>query len=148
MNEKSTFSYENAWKYFEIHSQQRMTIFNFYITIVGLLAAGCGVSLQQGGGYIYFSTPIGIFISFVTLIFYKLDDRTSKLIKRSEKVLAKFEMKYASSSEGIFTSEDSDINKGFLSTWTYGRCFRLVYITLANAGVILSLMPLCFSKLN
>lgn len=66
-----------------------MTVFNFYIAIIGLLAAGSGVCIQQG--YEYLTSIMGMLISLISFLFYKLDERVSILIKRAEKVLEKIE---------------------------------------------------------
>jgi len=144
MKELNELAFEHAWKYFEVHSQQRMTVFNFYITVVGLLAAGCGIALQQGGKFMYFSIILGFFISFITFIFYKLDGRVSVLIKNSEKALKNLEMNYEHTSAKIFLSEDSQhyINSGLFSVWTYGRCFRIVFSALGLTGLFLGCTPI------
>jgi hypothetical protein len=51
MSKNVSFPSEYVWRYFELHAQQRMTVFNFYIAITGLLAAGIGFTLQQGGRF-------------------------------------------------------------------------------------------------
>ncbi len=147
MKEFNELTFEHAWKFFEVHSQQRMTVFNFYITVVGLLVAGCGIALQQGGKFMYFSVILGFFISFITFIFYKLDGRVSALIKKSENALKHLEINYEHSSARIFSSEEeqSNINSGLLSIWTYGRCFRIVFFVLGMVGLILGFTPLLFS---
>lgn len=147
MKELNELTFEHAWKYFEIHSQQRMTVFNFYITVVGLLVAGCGIALQQGGKFMYFSVILGFFISFITFIFYKLDGRVSVLIKKSEKALKHLELNYEHASAQIFSSEEShsNFNSGFFSIWTYGRCFRIVFFVLGVAGLILGFTPIIVS---
>lgn len=144
MKQPNDLSFEHAWKYFEVHSQQRMTVFNFYITVVGLLSAGCGISLQQGGDFIYFSIVLGLSITFITFIFYKLDDRVSVLIKKSERALKFLESHLEHPSVRIISSdlECSTLNSGLFSVWTYGRCFRIVFIVLGLAGLILGFTPI------
>lgn len=150
MKQPNDLSFEHAWKYFEVHSQQRMTVFNFYITVVGLLAAGCGISLQQGGDFIYFSTVLGLFITFITFIFYKLDDRVSLLIKKSEGALKYLESHLEHPSFRIFSSDldHSTLNSGLFSVWTYGRCFRIVFVVLGLAGLILGFTPIVLCSLK
>lgn len=72
MNDEFSRASEHIWKYFELHAQQRMTVFNFYIAITGLLAAGIGVTLQQGGKYVLFTSLMGVFVAFISFIFWKL----------------------------------------------------------------------------
>lgn len=144
MNDNKSMAFEHAWKYFEIHTQQRMTVFNFYIAIIGLLAAGSGVCLQQGGKYAYFAAVLGAFIIFMSFIFFKLDERVSSLIKNSEGALQELEDGFDNLSNVIFQKESSDtsVNTSLCSVWTYGRCFRVSFFVVANVGLILLLSPL------
>ncbi|QHP79828.1 hypothetical protein EO763_07725 [Pectobacterium odoriferum] len=144
MSDNKSLAFEHAWKYFEIHTQQRMTVFNFYIAIIGLLAAGSGVCLQQGGKYVYFASAMGVFIIFMSFIFFKLDERVSSLIKNSEAALIKLEKGFDEFSYVIFHKESSDssVNTSLFSVWTYGRCFRVSFFVVANVGFILALSPL------
>ena len=57
-------SMEHAWRYFELHAQQRMTVFNFYLAISGLLAAGIGMCLQQGPKFSLLISILGVFLSW------------------------------------------------------------------------------------
>ena len=141
MTDNKSMIFEHAWKYFEIHTQQRMTVFNFYIAIIGLLSAGSGVSLQQGGSYVYFASVMGMFIIFISFIFFKLDERVSSLIKNSEIVLEELEKDF---NGVIFKKESSDIslNTSVFSVWTYGQCFRVSFFVVASIGFILALSPI------
>ncbi|HHH1477421.1 TPA: hypothetical protein ACPZHS_004212, partial [Yersinia enterocolitica] len=131
MSEQLNTASEHIWRYFELHAQQRMTVFNFYIAITGLLAAGIGFTLQQGGHYILFSSLIGLFISFISFIFWKLDARVSMLIKNAESALEEFEKELTNSQYKIITTDSnrSLLNTSLISTWTYGRCFRIAFLT-------------------
>ncbi|ENG1110042.1 hypothetical protein WFP10_12650 [Yersinia enterocolitica] len=142
MKEEQNIVFEHAWKYFELHSQQRMTVFNFYIAVIGLLATGYGVCIQIGGGFIYLTPALGLFITFITFIFYKLDQRVSFLIKNSESVLKAFEQGLQKPDLKIFTRDDVVLlNKNIFSMWTYGKCFRITFYILANIGIALTSIP-------
>ncbi|MGY6029560.1 hypothetical protein [Phytobacter sp. AG2a] len=144
MKEETNSVFEHAWKYFELHSQQRMVVFNFYIAIIGLLAAGSGICLQQGGKYIYLTSSLGAFIIFITFIFYKLDARVSFLIKNSEQALIYIESHFSSQNLKIFTADENNknINTNLFSMFSYGRCFRISFYIIANIGFLLFLAPL------
>ncbi|WP_256852175.1 hypothetical protein [Pantoea sp. Fr+CA_20] len=144
MKEEKNWAFDHAWKYFELHSQQRMTVFNFYVAAIGLLAAGSGICLQQGGKFIYLIPLIGLGIIFITFIFYKLDYRVSSLIKKSESALKLLEKELLDPALKIFTNEYNEnyISKDTLSIWTYGKCFRVTFYVLANVGLLLITTPL------
>ena len=141
---------EHAWKYFELHSQQRMTVFNFYITIISLLIAGSGICLQQGGDLIYLTSVIGVFIIFITFIFHKLDSRVSFLIKNAETALKNIEKNFENDEVKIFTSDErnTQLNESIMSMWSYGKCFRVSFYILSYVGFILSLTPIIIKHIK
>ncbi|MGU7592326.1 RipA family octameric membrane protein [Enterobacter hormaechei] len=136
--------HEHAWKYFEVHSQQRITVFNFYITIISLLVAGGGICLQQGSKLIYFTSVFGLFIMFITFIFYKLDTRVSLLIKNAERALRKTEEQFDKKEMKIFTldHDNKNLNESILSPWSYGKCFRISFSIISYIGFMLTLSPM------
>ncbi|HCF8639026.1 hypothetical protein ACV1FH_21785 [Klebsiella pneumoniae] len=143
MNEELNRANEHVWRYFELHAQQRMTVFNFYIAITGLLAAGVGFTLQQGEKYAFFTSVMGIFIFFISFIFWKLDQRVSILIKNAELALQELETQFANAKLRII-SKDSDynmLNSGIRSIWTYGKCFRISFAIVGISGLILAIIP-------
>ena len=143
MSEKISLPSEHIWRYFELHAQQRMTVFNFYIAITGLLAAGIGFTLQQGGRFAFFTILMGVFVTFISFIFWKLDQRVSMLIKNAERALLDIEGQFDSASMRIITvdSERYGLNKGVFSIWTYGKCFRLSFLIVGVAGLMLAVVP-------
>ncbi|HFQ7086731.1 TPA: hypothetical protein ACHSON_002240 [Raoultella planticola ATCC 33531] len=134
-------SLEHAWKYFEIHSQQRVSIFNFFLGATGLVATGIGICIQQGGNFHYLSFALSVFLIFSSFIFWKLDQRTSMLIKSAEAALESLESVMDTPCSKLFkidSANTDDLNKLF-SPWTYGLCFRLTYI-MAGALSVLSMI--------
>ena len=143
MNEELNRANAHVWRYFELHAQQRMTVFNFYIAITGLLAAGIGFTLQQGEKYALFTSLMGIFILFISFIFWKLDQRVSMLIKNAELALQDLENQFANEKFKIITKDrnNNKLNLGVRSSWTYGHCFRISFVIVGVTGAILALMP-------
>lgn len=143
MNDEFSRASEHIWKYFELHAQQRMTVFNFYIAITGLLAAGIGVTLQQGGKYVLFTSLMGVFVVFISFIFWKLDQRVSILIKNAEMALQDLECQFSNEKLRIITEDNSSnlLNLGIRSSWTYGKCFRISFVIVGLMGVLLAITP-------
>ncbi|GAB2930832.1 hypothetical protein [Hafnia psychrotolerans] len=143
MNEDLNRANEHVWRYFELHAQQRMTVFNFYIATTGLLAAGIGFTLQQGGKYALFTSLMSIFVSFISFVFWKLDQRVSMLIKNSELALQDLESQFVNTKLRIITKDNDNnlLNLGVRSVWTYGKCFRISFIIVGITGAILSVTP-------
>jgi hypothetical protein len=137
-------SMDHAWRYFELHAQQRMSVFNFYLAISGAVAAGGGVCLQQGGKFVFVASILGVFLSSISFIFWKLDQRVSAMIKRSEIALSALEKASCIKHATLFVDDSLEQHKipyGFLSTWTYGRCFRVSFSTVGLAGLIFAIVP-------
>lgn len=143
MSEEFNRASEHVWRYFELHAQQRMTVFNFYIAITGLLAAGIGFTLQQGEKYVIFTFLMGLFLSFISFIFWKLDQRVSMLIKSAELALHELEIKLEDANSRIMTkdSNNNSINSGVRSIWTYGKCFRISFMVVGITGLLLAATP-------
>lgn len=144
MDVKKQQSLDHAWRYFELHAQQRISVFNFYLAISGLVAAGIGVSLQEGGRFAFVATLLGVFLAFVSFIFWKLDARVSFLIKRAESALSELErLSGIEHATLFFKSEehDSSIQRGLFSLWTYGRCFRSSFAVVGVLAVIFAVLP-------
>lgn len=138
-------SIEHAWKYFELHAQQRMTVFNFFLAIAGLIAAGIGVGLQAGAKFSGLVSLLGCFLSLVSLIFWKLDQRVSAMIKLAEETLVYLEGKSVEPEAAIFTKErDAKKSKNVAGIWTYGRCFRISFLAVGMAGFVFAAVPYFF----
>lgn len=135
-------SMEHAWRYFELHAQQRMTVFNFYLAISGLIAAGIGICLQQSFGFSAFISMLGGALSLVSFLFWKLDQRVTEMIKKSEVALRVIEKESIISVAALF-SNDSDCNAsiGLFSVWSYGRCFRVAFMTVGLIGAAFAVLP-------
>jgi len=137
-------SMDHAWKYFELHAQQRMTVFNFFLAIAGLIAAGIGVGLQVGGGFSALVSLLGCFLSLVSLIFWRLDQRVSAMIKLAEGAIVYLEGLGVAPEAAIFTRElNSKNSNGGVKIWTYGRCFRVSFLIVGAAGFAFAILP-CF----
>jgi len=132
---------EHAWKYFELHSNQRTTLFNYFLFIMAGLGAALGAILQASNKFSYVGIFISIFVVLVSIIFWKLDDRTSFLIKQSEQVFQHLE-RNSSVNIGIFCNEDANLDKAnkerniLNKIITYGKLFRSTFLITGIVGVL------------
>ncbi|MGE6572456.1 hypothetical protein [Psychrobacter namhaensis] len=132
---------EHAWKYFILHSTQRMTLFNYFLFIMAALGAGIGAILQASDKLEYTGIYLSFLVVIVSIIFWKLDQRTSFLIKRSENVLIDLEARSGNGIE-IFRNEENnmlDENSNrflFNKIITYGKIFRFTFCITGTVGVI------------
>ena len=135
-------AFDHAWRYFELHAQQRITVFNFFLAISGLVSAGVGVCLQQGTKYSILASLLGVFLILVSFIFWKLDQRVSEMIKLAESAICQVEAAIAGSNMLIFTKDrQCPPTNGLFAVWTYGRCFRVSFLTVGIVGLAFAIIP-------
>ena len=131
----------HAWKYFELHASQRMTLFNYFSALSGLIVAGIGAAFQAPPKYAFVAAALGLVLSTVSFIFWKLDQRASFLVKHAEEVHAVLEAS-AFEKAKLFTDEPSKFYTAstasgwLLRPWTYGRSFRLLFCLMGLAGLL------------
>lgn len=140
---------EHAWKYFILHSTQRMTLFNYFLFIMAALGAGLGATLQDSNKLAYMGVFLSFFVIVVSIVFWKLDQRTSFLIKQSEDVLIDLELRLGDGI-GIFCNEENNLSEknsnrsSFNKILTYGKIFRFTFFITGTVGV----MGVCMSVLK
>ena len=138
--------FEYALRYFEIHANQRMSTFNFFIILDALLVTALATSFDNDFSYPGVAYVISISIVAISFIFWKLDQRVRYLITHSEKALSKL--------EEINTSKNQDFPNLILeknqqtlklnkkarfciikAKMSYSQCFQAIYILFAIFGV-------------
>jgi len=144
-----------VWAYFELHANQRMNSFNFFVVIAALLTTGLAGTLHKEFQY----HSVGIFLSlsltFIAFIFWKLDQRVRFLIKHAEEALREIEKQYLN--ETSVTREDQGtlfavelqktenlfLKKG-LWPWkwhlSYSDCFGLVFLVFGALGLFAAMV--------
>jgi hypothetical protein len=137
-----TQSREHAWKYFELHANQRIAVFNFFLVFSGALAAGIAATLQGSQRFALLGVGLGLTLGLVAFLFWKLDQRVSFLIKRAERALSDAEGAFPDPTLRLFQHEPSstiEASKGLgpvRRLWTYGEVFRLMFAAMAVSGVV------------
>ena len=132
----------HTWKYFELHAKQRMAIFNYFVVLSGFIATGIAASFQVAGQILLVGVVLGVLLSIVSFIFWKLDQRVSFLIKNAEKALIASERTLSEPSIRLFTNEvgqtkDATSSGCFWSRqWTYGACFRTMFFLMGMLGIL------------
>jgi hypothetical protein len=63
-----------AWNYFDRHAQQRQTVFNFYLIIIGASIAAYASTLTslQHATHLFHSV-IGAIVALASFVFWRLD---------------------------------------------------------------------------
>ena len=142
MTENSTpeVMLEHTWRYFELHANQRMAVFNFFLVMSGALAAGIAASLQGSPKLAAIGIAVGALLPFVSVVFWKLDQRASFLIKHAERALAEIECSLPADSARLFSLEPArtkaaeDKVSSWSRHWSYGKSFRFIFVVMAVFG--------------
>lgn len=137
---------EYAWSYFQLHANQRMSTFNFYIVISALITTGLISSLTGDKESFLLSVILSISLVVVSFIFWKLDQRVSFLIKHAEETLIKIEKESENNSEDVYANLFSDEDEKTPSarcSWriwkahlTYSSCFSVLYLLFGLIGLL------------
>ncbi len=147
---------EYALKYFQIHADQRMRVFQFYIAIsTALFGAGIlMMRLEQSQAILVVS---GLLTSFFSFIFWRLDCRIKGLIKNAENAI-----KFLDDSHGLqdfdgspnplklFARDDFLVqlrkSPGVLrklAPSSYGDCFNWVFAVVGMLGGFFAIVGFC-----
>jgi hypothetical protein len=132
---------EHAWRYFELHALQRISLFNFFVVISVSVSAGLAACIQKGGLFHLVGAALGAVLVLVSFVFWKLDQRTAFLVKHAERAIADLEAGLSVPSARLLSSEPEAFapqRTGFCITrmWTYGAAFRLVFCVMGGVGVV------------
>ena len=126
---------EQAWKYFELHSRQRMQIFNYYIIIATAIIAGIGTFLGLKTIVTLIIIGLEVILIALTIVFWMLDRRTRFLIKHSEEYLIALEISDKERVIDIFSTE----SKKKTRILSYKDAFAIMYVIFILLGIILIL---------
>ena len=137
----------HCWNYFALHAQQRMSAFQFFITLeTALIGAGFFVlQAQSQFSNSYWPIMIGPMITVLAFVFWKIDQRTRDLIKTAEislNEMEKFFLQNTSIIQHLPFSSDPQIT-GKMSTFpllagrlTYTKSFGIVFVACAIFGLV------------
>jgi len=136
----STEMRAHIWNYFNVHANQRMSMFNFFLVLTGLLGAGLAACVQGQRVLQLLGGITGLFLSAVAFAFYKLDQRTSFLVKHAEGAMVRLESEFKIAEARIFTAEISEtasrsLLSSILGMWTYGTSLRFIFLLTVLAGL-------------
>jgi hypothetical protein len=136
-SELNKIAHETALKWFEIHAEQRMSLFKFFLTLFGVSLVAASTAFQVGNSILVCS--IGFFIAWISYCFKRLDQRTAQLIKNSEKALGVFSAMYAkelgAEVDVILVGESAN------GVSTYRETFNRVFWCCGLLGVFIVFLP-------
>jgi predicted PurR-regulated permease PerM len=103
-----------SWDYFQLHANQRMNCFNFFIVFSSLLSTGLLTTFQKDFKVHYIGIALGILQMFLSFIFWQIDVRNKNLIKNGENVIKNIETNYLQTHPEklcVFLTEETETNK-------------------------------------
>lgn len=131
---------EHAWRYFEMHAAQRITVFNFFVATSGLLIAGLVFALRAGKSASSLGIAAGLALMALSFIFWKLDHRVSSMIKVSESIISKIEESAITDPSLRVITAEQKMTAGktftFFGNWTYGQAFRRIFTVVGIVGFV------------
>ena len=83
--------FQYAWDWFEYHARQRVTMFNYFLLAMGILATAYVQSLRQGPRAV--ALAVALMGVVVSAIFWLLDWRNKQLVDMGEQLLRELEQK-------------------------------------------------------
>lgn len=136
MEKKDVLDY--YWKYFDLHSRQRMQMISFYITVEVALIGGFFVLLSQESRIIWAEYSVLFAIGFLSIVFWLIDRRTRDLIHVCEHCIEKFEeeqMTEYGDALKLMTASEKALNEKKLRI-TYSTCFHIQFWAMGLFAVI------------
>lgn len=141
-------SYHHAWRYFELHANQRISLFRNFVVLLSLYVTGAGFLLVK---FHYKHAPqsnieesglviLSIIFILVTIIFWFLDKRNKDLIHFAENSLIEHE-KYCTMDDThkIFLKEKNSSQCAIRHT----LCFRALYIISIISALAIAMWSIC-----
>jgi hypothetical protein len=137
-----------AWNYFQLHANQRLAAFNFYIALSTVVSTGLFASFHKDFGAPSLTIILGSLLIGLSFVFWRLDGRNKELLHHAEEALKAFEASIAEDSvtsteakvftnEAKATTEIKARRKGLrkLNPYTVSNCFRTVFGLFTLIGV-------------
>ena len=126
LTEDNKTALEHGWRWFEYHAQQRLTVYKYYLIIMG--AVGLALYTLHSAGHHFpaaAAAATGVVISFA---FLALDHRVSQLVKLGEELMNKEEELLRDGTghiEALISSRSNQNKARWLGS--YSRAFRLIF---------------------
>jgi hypothetical protein len=130
---------DHAWRHFEFHAQQRLSLFNFYIVLCGLLVAAWATAMTATDMLPQIGVFLGALLAFFSFSFWKMDERNADLTKRAERLMEIAEKSLFDPGECLFCEEEIDrpVRSAWhlLGQWSHGTSLRVIFSCVGLLGI-------------
>jgi len=135
-----------VWKYFQMHSQQRILHFNYFIVFSTIITTAFITTIQTSHLNYFPNLIIGFIQIFLSFIFLKIENRNKFLIKHAENIIMKIEKDTFPNEDTNFSLFSSEIietikrkktikNKLFFQKHlSHGYSYKVIYIAFLIIG--------------
>lgn len=146
-----------AWKYFQQHAQQRISFLHFFVIFSGLITTALLTTFQEKYQAHTIGISLGILLSIISFIFWKIDDRNKFLTKLGENAIKEIESKYDFITNydnleklKLFSYEEErtkEVKKnGNIITrqMSHGKSYNLIFLIFFIIGIVGSLSSIYY----
>lgn len=157
-NEAIAIARDHAWNYFSLHAQQRISVFQYFISIETALITAAIITIQYRKDFGDPTWPIvlGPAIILFSFVFWKIDQRTRDLIDKAESSLRQIEVEIKknlpTSISLPFTEDPQSKNSVEFRAFplipgrlTYSQSFGTIYSISALFGALFLVISLKFT---
>jgi len=143
---------ELAWNYFQQHAQQRLSFFNFFVAFSALTTTGLISTFQEKYDAHSIGIAIGLMLSLISYVFYKIDERNKYLTKKGEDAIKQIEKHFSCAkcypdkiAFQIFLGEEEDTGRLrvqqkkkniLLRQISHSKSFNIIFIIFFLVGII------------
>ena len=134
-----------AWDHFAYHAQQRQTVFNFFLLLIGGCVAAYSATIGESGGeYNYFRSFLGVVLALASLVFWRLDQRNARLVKISGDALKELEARMAKDinvqSIRLMANGEKKISRfPFSKIESFGQIYGLIFAVSGLVGLAMAI---------
>ena len=122
------------WNYFQLHSNQRMQLINFYISIEVVLVGAYFTLILNCTSLPWVLKTVSFAISFFSVVFYLMDRRTVFLIKESERCFMEIENLVDDEKYRLISSVENKTSGNIIRN-TYSKIVFFVYVLTFAFGI-------------
>lgn len=147
MNEKNNIDhtitdevlYQSYWNYFNLQSQQRLQMINFYVTIEVVLIGAFFTTINIFKDMRWISYVVCTAILLTSFIFWRLDVRTRYLIRWCNECILNMEKCYGNIYPDDFQLLHHSLksNSRLKLKDTYTKCFLCYYFSVGGFAVLM-----------
>lgn len=135
-----------AWSYFSLHAAQRISVFQFFITLATAIIGGA-VLIAGSADDRKWAALLFLALPFLSFVFWRLDLRTSSLVKNAEDALKYLDSETASRLKNglptelaLFAKDETIVSdraraRLFRGHFSYSRSFLYVFVAVALLGI-------------